>query len=502
MPAAPGRLAGLTPVAVIDIGSNSVRMVVYEGLTRAPTPIFNEKALCGLGREIASTGRLNEDAIESALSTLKRYRALADQMQVGAVHVLATAAVREAENGEAFAEAAEEICEARLSILTGRDEARLAGLGVISGLDRPNGLVGDMGGGSLELIDVSGNSLGEGVTLPLGGLRLRDKLGGTGKKAASHVSQVIDGCDLFDTGKGRDFYAIGGTFRALGRLHMAQSEHPLRVMHNYAIPTARALDFVRQIIRAKDLNVPGIEAVSQARRDLLPYGALVLEALLQRMEPSRLVMSALGVREGLLFGLLDESVQNQDPLIEAARDLGRLRSRSPQHGEELMAWTDKLFASLDLDETVSEKRLRHAACLLADIGWRAHPDYRGEQSVNIVTNAAFVGIDHPGRVYVATAIAVRHNGLTSDELPLRLTEIAPPRHLERARILGCALRVAYLVSASMPGVLGAMPLTRQGDQLVLSIPSGHEALDGPRVASRLKHVARLVGLDPEIRFGR
>lgn len=500
MQTAPGRLAGLTPVGVIDIGSNSVRLVVYEGLTRAPTPIFNEKALCGLGSEIASTGRLNEEAIENALATLKRYRALADQMQVGSLHVLATAAVREAENGEAFAEAAMEACQAPLSILTGRDEARLAGFGVISGLDRPNGLAGDMGGGSLELIDVSGHALGEGVTLPLGGLRLRDSFGNTGKKAAAHVMEVVRSCDLFDTGRGRDFYAIGGTFRALARLHMAQSEHPLRVMHHYAIPTARAVDFLRRIIRSKDLNLPGIEAVSQARRELLPYGALVMEAVLERMQPSRLVVSALGVREGLLFGLLDEGVQNQDPLIEAARDLGRLRSRSPQHGEELIAWTDKLFATLDLDETVSEKRLRHAACLLADIGWRAHPDYRGEQSVNIVTNAAFVGVDHPGRVFIATAIAVRHNGLNGDALPLRLSEIAPPRHLERARVLGCALRIAYLVSASMPGVLGVMPLTQQGGQLVLSVPSGHEALDGPRVASRVKHLARLVGLEHDIRF--
>jgi exopolyphosphatase/guanosine-5'-triphosphate,3'-diphosphate pyrophosphatase len=347
---------------------------------------------------------------------------------------------------------------------------------------------------------VSGQAIGEGITLPLGGLRLRDKLDGVGKKAAQHVASIVDDSDLFDVGEGRDFYAIGGTFRALARLHMSQVEHPLRVMHHYAIPTDMAIEFVRQIVRSKDLDVPGIDAVSQSRRDLLPYGALVMEAILRRMKPSRLVVSALGLREGHLFSLLGEDIQNQDPLIEAARDLGRLRSRSPQHGEELVAWTDTLFASLSLDETATEKRLRHAACLLADIGWRAHADYRGEQSVNIVTNAAFVGVDHPGRVYIATAIAVRHNGLNGEGLPQRVTELAPPRHLERARILGCALRVAYLVSASMPGVLGGMPLVQEDQSLVLSIPEGLDALDGPRVASRLKHVAKQVDLEPEIRF--
>jgi exopolyphosphatase/guanosine-5'-triphosphate,3'-diphosphate pyrophosphatase len=501
MQSAPGRLPGLSPVGVIDIGSNSVRLVVYEGLTRAPTPIFNEKTLCGLGREIASTGMLYEEGIESALATLKRFRALADQLEVENLNVLATAAVREANNGEAFAAEAEAICRAPLHILTGRDEAQFAGLGVISGIDRPNGLVGDMGGGSLELVDVSSEAIGEGITLPLGGLRLRDSLGGAGKKAAQHVASIIDEADLFDVGKGRDFYAIGGTFRALARLYMAQVEHPLRVMHHFAIPTDKALEFVRQIARSKDMDVPGIEAVSQSRRDLLPYGALVMEAILRRMEPARVVVSALGLREGHLFSLLDENVQKQDPLIEAARDLGRLRSRSPQHGEELVAWTDALFASLHVDETATEKRLRHATCLLADIGWRAHADYRGEQSVNIVTNAAFVGVDHPGRVYIATAIAVRHNGLNGEGFPARMSELAPPRHLERARILGCALRVAYLVSASMPGVLNSIPLVQEDQSLVLSIADELGALDGPRVASRLKHVAKLVDLEPEIRFG-
>ena len=202
-----------------------------------------------------------------------------------------------------------------------------------------------------------------------------------------------------------------------------------------------------------------IEVVNAARRPLLAYAALVLEHIVRDAEPREIVISALGVREGLLYSLLDAEERKKDALIAAAQELNLLRSRSPQHGEELIDWTDRFMASSGLDETAEEKRLRHAACLLADIGWRAHPDYRGEQSLNIIAHAAFVGIDHPGRAYLALAVFFRHVGLLhDDELSPRMRELASTRMLDRARVLGAALRVAYLVSASMPGVLPHTPL--------------------------------------------
>src|SRR6202000_765779 len=168
--------------------------------------------------------------------------------------------------------------------------------------------------------------------------------------------------------------------------------------------------------------------------------------------------SALGVREGLLYSLLKRRDQEKDALIEAARHLNQLRSRSPLHGEELIAWTDRLLSSSGLEETAEERRLRHAACLLADIGWRAHPDYRGEQSLNIIAHGAFVGIDHPGRTFLALAVFFRHIGLNNDELAPSARELATGRMIDRARILGAVMRVAYLVSAAMPGVLPYTPL--------------------------------------------
>jgi exopolyphosphatase/guanosine-5'-triphosphate,3'-diphosphate pyrophosphatase len=239
--------------------------------------------------------------------------------------------------------------------------------------------------------------------------------------------------------------------------------------------------------------------VSDARRPLLAYAALVLEHIVRKAKPKQVVFSALGVREGLLYSMLNAKKRKKDPLIAAAQDLNRLRSRSPHHGEDLIAWTDLFMASSGIDETREERRLRHAACLLADIGWRAHPDYRGEQSMNVIAHAGFVGIDHPGRAYLALAVFFRHVGVTHDEeLSPRLRELASSRMIDRARVLGAAMRVAYLVSAAQPGVLIKTPLKVEKRKLVLRLRGKYAALAGERVSSRLKQLARLIGREPVV----
>jgi exopolyphosphatase/guanosine-5'-triphosphate,3'-diphosphate pyrophosphatase len=194
--------------------------------------------------------------------------------------------------------------------------------------------------------------------------------------------------------------------------------------------------------------------------------------------------------------MLDPKLREQDALLAAASELNLLRSRSPAHGEELIDWTDRFIASSGLDEAADERRLRHAACLLADIGWRAHPDYRGEQSVNIIANAAFVSVDHPGRTFIALAVFFRHVGLVDEELSPRLRELASTRVLDRARVLGAALRVAYLVSASAIGVLPKTPMVVEHGRLVLRFDPAVKALAGDRVFARLRQLARLIGREP------
>lgn len=497
-PEAQGRLKVGEPVAIIDIGSNSVRLVAYEGLTRSPTPIFNEKVLAGLGREVLSTGLLPKDGMVKALDALKRFRVLVDIMGIRNLRVIATAAARDATNGEEFLQTCSEIVHTEVELIPGKREAELSALGVVCGIHKAAGLVGDLGGGSLELIDVEGLSVGKGITLPLGVLSLQDRSGGNLKKAQKLVRETLDDLPQLKSGKDKPFYAVGGTWRSLARLHMKQRGYPLNVMHNYIIPVKDAEEFAALVERVEAETLDKIESVSIARRPLLGYGAIVLEEVIRKAKPSEVVISALGVREGLLFETLNDAQVKQDPLIVAAREFNTLRSRSPAHGEETIRWTDAFLDSSHIEETSDERRLRHAACLLADIGWRAHPDYRGEQSLNIIANASFIGVDHPGRAYLALAVAYRHMGLSDDEVSPRLRELASSRMLDRARILGGALRLAYLVSAAMPGVLPRTPLICKTGMLTLTLPKDFAALANDRLFNRLKGLARIIGRTPEL----
>jgi exopolyphosphatase / guanosine-5'-triphosphate,3'-diphosphate pyrophosphatase len=498
---AQGRLDYGMPIAVIDIGSNSVRLVAYEGLTRSPTPIFNEKVLAGLGREVQSTGHLADDAVAKALEALRRFRTLCGTIGVGRTWVIATAACREAENGPGFIAEAERICRVKIEVLPGKREAALSALGVVSGIYRPDGLVGDLGGGSLELTDVLRSRIKSGVTLPLGGLALQDMSEGSMREAESIVEDALADVPILKAGVRRAFYAVGGTWRALMRLHMFQTGYPLHVMHGYAIPAREALEFARLVRRVDPETLSQVEIVTAARRPLLPYAAIVLEHLIRIARPRSIVVSALGVREGLLYSLLRDDDKKRDGLMVAAQELNILRSRSPRHGEEMIDWTDRFMASSGIEETAEEKRLRHAACLLGDIGWRAHPDYRGEQSLNVISHAAFVGVDHPGRAYLSLAVFFRHVGLEHDDLAPHVRELATARMIDRARVLGTAMRVAYLVSAAMPGVLANTPMVVERGKLKLKLQGRYAALAGDRVFARLRQLARLIGREPVMETG-
>lgn len=495
---AKGRLDQGPPIAVIDIGSNSIRLVVYEGLTRSPTPVFNEKVLAGLGREVQSTGLLAPDSIKKALAALKRFRALCDALHVRKLWVIATAACRDARNGRAFIAEAQRICRVRISLLSGKREARLTALGVIEGIYNPDGIVGDLGGGSLELVEVKSRAVRGGLTLPLGGLALRDAARGSIRKARSIVEKSLRKIKLVKRGKGRTLYLVGGTWRALARLHVSQTGYLLHVMHGYRISAREAREFAALVHRAPPDALSKIKSVSSARRPLLPYAALVLEHLIRKIEPRDIVISTIGVREGLLYSLLSEKERRRDPLISAAHALNTLRSRSPRHGEDLIAWTDRFMASTGLAELPRERRLRHAACLLADTSWRAHPDYRGEQSMNITANAAFVGIDHPGRAFLALTMFFRHTGLSEDDLSPRLRELSTTRMIDRARILGAAMRVAYLLSAGQGRLLPDMPMRVERGKLTLRLPRRYRALSSDRVFNRLNQLARLIGRDAAV----
>ncbi|MGU3576345.1 exopolyphosphatase [Brucellaceae bacterium C25G] len=492
-PSAQGRLKGLRPVAVIDIGSNSIRVVVYEGVVRSPTVLFNEKILCGLGKGLAKTGRLNDKSVEDALRALKRFRALAEQAGAISLHAIATAAAREAENGPDFIAQAEAILGRHIEVLSGKEEATYSALGVISGFYNPHGVTGDFGGGSLELVHVSGHDIDDGITLPLGGLRLQDMSNDNLEEAAKIARSHLSKADVLKKSQGQVFYAVGGTWRNLAKLYMTYKKYPLNVMHGYEMPLKEAQSFLARVAKDDVDKLRGIEAVSKNRRQLLAYGAIVLLEVLRRMKPSKVVFSALGVREGYLYSLLPKNEQRLDPLLASAEELAILRSRSPRHARELAAWTTLSLNALGYDETEDEGRYRQAACLLADISWRAHPDYRGSQALNIIAHSSFGGIDHAGRSFMALANYYRHEGLVDDDLAPEILTLVTPRLRERARLLGALLRVVYLLSASMPGVIPRLYWVGSGDEYVLMVPADLADLVSDRPIGRLQQLAKVTG---------
>ncbi len=490
------------PVAIIDIGSNSVRLVVFDGLRRSPDTLFNDKISCGLGREIASTGRLADQAVERALEALTRFRAIAHRIGAKKIHVIATAAAREAENGPDFIKWAQGICGTKIQVLSGQGEAEMAANGVMAGMHDAEGLAGDMGGGSLELIDISDGQLVGGKTLPLGSLRLMDVTQGDMQKAGEFIDQQLDTVEWLEKGKGRPFYAVGGTWRALARLYMTQYDYPLHVIHNFSIDADEAhrfADFVSYKVMKSPETLLGFDDLSKVRQGTLPYGALLMERVIRKIEPSTIITSSFGVREGLLYSLLDDKERERDPLIAACEDLAKMRARCPKHGRELCEWTDRLFNGNGGAESDEDRRLRHASCLLSDIGWRAHPDYRSTQTLNSVAYAAFSGVEHSGRAFLALTQFYRHAGV-KEEPDASILDLVDDRSVQRARIIGAAIRVATMVSAALPGLMENTPINLDEDKrLILTLSSENAVLEGERLQKRLGVLAKLLGRKAVVR---
>jgi exopolyphosphatase / guanosine-5'-triphosphate,3'-diphosphate pyrophosphatase len=499
-----GRFDELEPIAVVDIGSNSVRLVVYEGAVRAPTPLFNEKVLCGLGRTISDDGMLHDDSMERALNALRRFRALIRTLRAKNVQAIATAAVRDATNGTEFIAQAEAAIGIHIDIIPGEREAELAAQGIYMGFVDPDGIVGDLGGGSLELVNIADHGSENAVTLPLGGFRLMHAADKNSDAAEKAVEASLKSVGWLGKGRDRTFYAVGGTWRALAKLHMAHTRYPLRVMHQYEVDARQMIAFCREIRKPKkSSSIGGYETVSKARRELLPDGAMTLERLLVRTKAARVVFSVFGIREGLVYGYLPEIVRASDPLLAFCEDYARLRSRSARHAHELVAWTEPLFQSKELQEDAETLRLRTAACLLSDIGWRAHPDYRGEQSLNVIAHAALAGIDHPGRLFLALSVYFRHAGpseLEGEGLSAKLRSLAGENYTFRARVIAAAVRVAHMLSAGMAGVIDETRLSFEPGKLVLELPPAHAALDGERLNKRFKTLGDLLGRESVVRI--
>ena len=477
-------------VAVVDVGSNSVRLVVYDSLSRAPFPRFNEKSLCGLGAALDQTGKLSDEAVSATLRALRRYAAIARAMDVERIDVIATEALRRAENSGPFLAELREETGLEPVVLSGAEEARFAALGVIAGFYRPRGLIGDMGGGSVEVAEVADDRVGErSVSLPLGALPVAALLAEQGRAAKKQVDQTI-GDRLPPPLTAPVFYAIGGGWRALARVHMAEADAPVKVSHAYEIDAAEARAFAKKVARMAETEVAALPDVPSRRIKTLPAAALVLDRVLRKLKPERVVFSALGLREGWLYDQLPEDDRYLDPLVDGAQAFGVPRARVPAFAPALAGWTEGLFPG----ESHAEKRLRVAACALSDIAWIDHQAVRASQSFHRLLSFPFVGLDHAERVFLATALHARYDGSPDDPALGPALGLLSADQLRRARIVGRAMLLGYRFSGSVPEILALARLRIGADEVRLEVDRTANVPDSDAVRARMKQLARAIGV--------
>jgi exopolyphosphatase/guanosine-5'-triphosphate,3'-diphosphate pyrophosphatase len=486
--------SGLSRRAVVDLGSNSVRLVIYEGEARNPVQIFNEKAVIRLAKGMTKTGRLDEDALKQTETVLRRYAAIARAMGASPFDVLATSAVRDAENGAEFVKLmTKRLPEMRINVLSGEQEATLSAEGVLCGIPAADGVLADLGGGSLELVRLDAGRVGQAATLPVGVIRLADRSGGDLLKARAIMTAELERTPFISEAAGRDLYLSGGAFRALARIHIAQTGYPLNMVHHYTIGREEARDLAGVISEAGRKLIERMPGVPRRRIEDLPYAAVILRRLLRTTGVSRVVFSANGLREGWFARLMPPEIRAEDPLLAAGRDLTRGTMRDANLPPELITWTNPLFPN----ETGPQRRLREAACWLSDIGSHEHPEYRAEQAFLRVLRQAGIGLDHHARAFLALTMALRY------EAPPDAMFLAPARSLldmhatRRAETLGIALRLAYTLSAGTPQLLAGTMLTIAPGRLILGLAEANGVFAGDAVLRRLDRLAQMLGLEAE-----
>ncbi|HMJ93216.1 MAG TPA: Ppx/GppA family phosphatase [Allosphingosinicella sp.] len=480
-------MADREPVAIVDIGSNSIRLVVFSGAPRIPSVAFNEKVMAGLGEGIDETGALSEGGQARALAALRRFFLLIEQMGLRKVRVVATSAVRDASNGDAFLKQVRAL-GFRPEVLSGEEEAEVAGMGVISGAPEADGLVGDLGGGSLELVEVAGGKAGKGISLPLGVLRPQPSPSDLKRK----LKRSLDQAGLAGRGKGRPFFMVGGSWRTIARIDMIATGYPLPITHHYSMAAGRPAELGGALRNLDRADPKALAMLTASRIPTLPKARKLLVALVEVIKPSELIVSSFGIREGLLFQSLGARTRSLDPLIEAAREAGRGLSRFGEHGDLLDRWIAPIF-----DDDPDCARIRLAACLLADIAWQAHPDFRAERGVEMALHGNWVGIDGPGRVMMAQALFANFGGRG---LPDAITAaLCSPEQLDRAARWGLAMRLGQRLSGGLAVSLERSALSREKGKVVLTLRKGEQALYGETVDRRLKRLAQALGCEAELR---
>lgn len=477
--------------AVIDVGSNSIRLVIYKGPRRAPLPILDEKVSCGLGRGMDSRGRMSPQSMDLALRTVTRFVDIARSMGVSGTKAVATAAVRNAANGPDFKEAVERECGISLRVLSGMEEATLSALGTLCAIPEADGIVGDIGGGSLELVEVCEGEIGNHATLPLGTIPLLESGLSPTKARKRLIAPLLDELPWLENAKKKTFYAVGGSWRALAKKHMESEDYPLRIVHGYSLSSSRALEMTREVVDVSPGSLRSLWIIGRNRMESAPYAAALMKSLLERTGVKDLMFCTYGLREGCIYDDLPPEQRSLDPLIVMCQEVALKMGRSIGDGEAFCRWIEPVIP----DKYSGNPRLRLAACYLSDIGISEHPEYRAEQVFLRILRMPFVGITHPERVRVAFSVASRHAAIGNLVRRWEVSDFLSNDNVEEARVTGLALRLAYTVSGGVARILKSTRLESTGEKLTLHMPN--QIPHPETVGRRLGALAKALGCDYE-----
>ncbi|MBV7257035.1 Ppx/GppA family phosphatase [Pacificimonas sp. WHA3] len=482
--------------AIIDIGSNSIRLVVFRKDRRTPFALFNEKVMAGLGTGVAIDGYMAEANLAEAHSALKRFAMLCADMNVSSIEAFATAAVRDAVNGPDFVAKVKADTGIDIEVIDGKKEGRYAALGVLGGIPGADGIVGDLGGGSLELVRLKNGQPRKVMSLPIGSLKLAEARKGGTEKMQRLVKKALDQVDWLVEGKGLPFYMVGGSWRALAQLEMHLTGHPLHIVHQYELSTKAVDRLARAVPNLRQKRMRSITNVSTSRTPHLPGAALLLRHVMKRLGSSHAVVSAYGIREGVFFDGLPEELARRDPLISAAREEGTAIGRFPQHAGALMRWMEGMFEA----EPAEETRLRRAAAELSDIAWRAHPDFRAERALHMALHGNWAGIDQRGRAMLGAALYALYGGQLDDQLHSPLGLLAGYEEIERATAWGLALRLGQRLTGGTAHPLKNSALRSDGEYVILELSEDMATLWSGAVERRLTLLAAHLAMPYDVRI--
>jgi len=477
--------------AIIDIGSNTVRLVIYGGPMRAPAVLHNEKVTARLGKGVAETGQLGKRASANALAALARYRVLLQLKGVERVDVVATAAVRDAANGLAFLEQVALLGFAP-RLLSGEQEAVTSAHGVLGAFPGAHGVVGDLGGGSLELVDIAGDDCRHGVSMPLGTLQLA-RLRSSGDRAFGQaVAKALKAAD-WSAEPGSTLYLVGGSLRAFARYAMDNLAWPIDDPHGFVLDAAQGLRIARNLARRKPDTLRPLYGISTARMNSLPDTAALLAVLIRRLQPGKLVFSAWGLREGLLYQDMPAGVRAQDPLVAGMSAFVQEHGIAAQIGAMVAGWTVAAAPPLGVER---RERLRLAATMLCLAAATVEPNLRGDIAREWGLRKRWIGAATTERVMLCVAMLANTGQL---DVPPELATLIAPHALHEAQTWGLATRCCRRFSTCAPHGLSGSTLTVEPGRLVLCVQPALSALVNDGVERDLRALAMHLGLKAEVR---